>query len=95
MTITINDIKLLKSQAMNDTDFGGGGPSGNQILDAVSNSIFPDITEVDRAAGGNTAVPALVDGSNARATLRQLSVPGVRDLLAAGEAPGEHPAVDR
>lgn len=51
MTILSGDIKLMKSQVMLDVVEGGGAPTGNAIVDAVSNSIFPDISELDRALG--------------------------------------------
>lgn len=51
MAITSADVKLVKSQVMLDVPEGGGAPSGNVILDGTSNAIFPDISELDRAAG--------------------------------------------
>ena len=50
MTILSGDVKLLKS-AMADVPEGGGAPTGNTIADGVSNAIFPDISELDRAGG--------------------------------------------
>ncbi len=51
MSILSGDIKLLKSAVMADVPEGGGAPTANVIPDAVSNSIFPDISELDRAGG--------------------------------------------
>lgn len=51
MAIESGDIKLVKSQVMLDTSEGGGAPTANLINDGTSNSIFPDISEVDRAGG--------------------------------------------
>jgi hypothetical protein len=51
MPITSADVKLVKSQVMLDVPEGGGAPSGNVIVDGTSNAIFPDISELDRAAG--------------------------------------------
>ncbi len=51
MPITKNDIKLLESQKMDDTDEGGGRVTGTAILDGDSNNIFPDISELDRTYG--------------------------------------------
>ena len=51
MTITAGDIALLASQVMDDVDEGGGAPTSHVIGDGVSNSVFPDISEVDRAGG--------------------------------------------
>lgn len=51
MAILAGDIKLLKSQVMDDVDEGGGRPTGNVILDGTSNGIFNDISELDRAGG--------------------------------------------
>lgn len=51
MAILAGDIKLVKSQVMLDTPEGGGAPTAEIIEDAVSNSIFPDISELDRAGG--------------------------------------------
>ena len=51
MAITASDVKLVASKVMLDTPEGGGAPSPNLITDGVSNSIFPDISELDRAGG--------------------------------------------
>lgn len=55
MTILAGDIKLIKAQVMDDVPEGGGAPSGAVIEDATSNSIFNDISEIDRA-GGNVSL---------------------------------------
>ncbi len=51
MTILEGNIKLLKSQVMDDVDEGGGRATGNAIADGASNAIFADISELDRAYG--------------------------------------------
>lgn len=51
MPILSGDVKLLKSANMADVSEGGGAPTGLQIADGVSNSIFPDVSELDRAGG--------------------------------------------
>jgi hypothetical protein len=51
MPIQSGDVKLLKSAVMADVPEGGGAPTGNAIPDGVSNAIFPDISELDRAGG--------------------------------------------
>lgn len=51
MPIQTGDVKLLKSAVMADVAEGGGAPTGNVIADGVSNAIFPDISELDRAGG--------------------------------------------
>lgn len=51
MTITKADIKLVKSQVMDDVPEGGNGPTADEVVDGNSNEIFPDISETDRAAG--------------------------------------------
>jgi len=51
MPILSGDIKLVASQVMDDVPEGGGAPTANVIADGVSNAIFPDISEVDRAGG--------------------------------------------
>lgn len=51
MTITASDIKLLSSQVMDDIEQGGGAPTAATIVDGASNSIFDDISELDRAGG--------------------------------------------
>lgn len=51
MTILAGDIKLVASQVMADTPNGGGAPTTTIIADAVSNALFPDISELDRAGG--------------------------------------------
>ena len=51
MAIQSGDVKLLKSSVMSDVPEGGGAPSGTVIADGVSNTIFPDVSELDRAGG--------------------------------------------
>lgn len=51
MPIQSGDVKLNKSANMTDTPEGGGAPTGVEIADGVSNAIFPDISELDRAGG--------------------------------------------
>lgn len=51
MPILSGDIKLVASQVMDDVPEGGGAPTANVIADGVSNAIFPDISELDRAGG--------------------------------------------
>jgi hypothetical protein len=51
MTILAGDIKLVASQVMDDVDEGGGAPTATTITDGTSNSIFNDISELDRAIG--------------------------------------------
>lgn len=51
MPIKSGDVKLKKSAVMADVPEGGGAPTGIVIADGASNSIFPDISELDRAGG--------------------------------------------
>lgn len=51
MTIQKGDVKLVKSQSMDDVPEGGGAPTANVVADGSSNAIFPDVSESDRAAG--------------------------------------------
>lgn len=51
MPIQSGDMKLLKSAVMADVPEGGGAPTGTVIADGVSNAIFPDVSELDRAGG--------------------------------------------
>src|SRR5688572_24180763 len=51
MTISSGDIKLKKTQVMLDTPEGGGAPTSVVVADGVSNAIFPDVSETDRALG--------------------------------------------
>ena len=51
MAITAADIKLLKSERMQDTDDGGGRMTGQEVIDGQSNNLFPDISELDRTYG--------------------------------------------
>lgn len=51
MAIQEGNIKLLKSQVMDDAPEGGGRATGTAISDGTSNSIFADISELDRAGG--------------------------------------------
>ena len=51
MTISAGDIVIAKTQVMADVPEGGGAPVAAVVMDGVSNSIFSDISEADRAGG--------------------------------------------
>lgn len=51
MTIQQGNLKLLAAVVMDDADNNGGPPSSNVIPDGSSNTVFPDISELDRAGG--------------------------------------------
>lgn len=51
MSILAGDIKLVASQVMDDVPEGGGAPTSTAIQDGTSNSVFNDISELDRAGG--------------------------------------------
>ncbi len=51
MAIQAGDVALVTSRVMDDVPEGGGGPTATPIIDGTSNSIFPDISELDRAGG--------------------------------------------
>ena len=51
MAITQNDLEILKSEVMNDTDEGGGLPTAEAVVDGVSNNLFPDVSDIDRLEG--------------------------------------------
>ena len=51
MTISTGDIVIAKSQVMADVPEGGGAPVAAVVQDGVSNSIFADVSEADRAGG--------------------------------------------
>ncbi|WP_416311172.1 hypothetical protein [Pseudomonas sp. W03] len=51
MTISVNDIKLLKSQRLTDETDGGGRATGQAVVDSEVNNVFPDISRLDRTIG--------------------------------------------
>lgn len=51
MTITADNIKLLASARMTDTEDGGGQMSGTGLQDGVDNNVFADVSSTDRAFG--------------------------------------------
>lgn len=51
MPITVGDVKLVASQVMDDVPEGGGAPTATVVQDGASNSLFNDISELDRAGG--------------------------------------------
>lgn len=51
MPITSADIKLMQSERLTDNADGGGRMSGNEVVDGVSNNLFPDISSLDRVYG--------------------------------------------
>ena len=51
MSILSGDIKLLASQRLTDTPDGGGRVTGHESVSGEHNSLFPDISDLDRAYG--------------------------------------------
>lgn len=51
MSILSGDIKLLASQRLTDTPDGGGRVTGREIVSGEHNSLFPDISDLDRTTG--------------------------------------------
>ncbi|QNK69189.1 hypothetical protein [Variovorax sp. PAMC26660] len=51
MTIFADDIKYVASAVMDDVPEGGGPPTSHIIPDGLTNSIFQDVSEKDRAFG--------------------------------------------
>lgn len=46
-----NDLKLLKTDTMSDTDDGGGLPTSQEIINGQSNNLFPDVSDIDKLTG--------------------------------------------
>lgn len=51
MAITVNDIKLLESERLTDSDNGGGRMTGSVVDSGEVNNLFPDISRLDRTYG--------------------------------------------
>ncbi len=51
MAITDQDIRLMASEVLSDTADGGGRITGHEVIDGVSNNLFPDVSELDRTIG--------------------------------------------
>jgi len=51
MAITLADLKFFGSERMTDNSDGGGRMSATEIVSGVENSVFDDVSDVDRAAG--------------------------------------------
>ncbi|MCM2319061.1 MAG: hypothetical protein NDI93_06995, partial [Pseudomonas sp.] len=51
MPIQSDDLVILKSAVMADVPEGGGGATGTPVVDGVSNNIFPDVSDDNRAGG--------------------------------------------
>lgn len=51
MAILKEDLKLFKSSTYNDTSSNGGLPSNIAVVNAVSENIFPTISQAERLAG--------------------------------------------
>lgn len=51
MAITKTDIRLFESERLDDTSDGGGRITGNEIISGSENSIFPDVSRLDRTYG--------------------------------------------
>ena len=51
MPIETNNLVLYKSERSTDTSDGGGKYSGQVVEDGISNNLFPDVSELNRAVG--------------------------------------------
>lgn len=51
MAITKDDIKLLESERLTDTDDGGGRMTGVEVVDGQVNNLYNDISRLDRTIG--------------------------------------------
>lgn len=51
MAITTQDVKLYKSERMDDTPDGGGRMTGNEVIDGELNNVFDDTSRLDRTLG--------------------------------------------
>ena len=51
MPLQSGDIKLFKSDTMNDTNDGGGELTRDEVVNGQSNNIFEDISTIDRVVG--------------------------------------------
>lgn len=51
MSITVNDIKILRSSVMADVPEGGGAATGIEVIDGASNNLFPDTSTLARTYG--------------------------------------------
>ena len=51
MAITKEDVKLMESERMDDTDEGGGRMTGTEVIDGNVNNMFRDISRLDRVKG--------------------------------------------
>ena len=70
MPIQSGDVKLLKSAVMADVPEGGGAPTGVVIADGVSNAIFPDISELDRAGMPSTGSASIAVSAWRKTTVK-------------------------
>ncbi len=51
MAIQYADMKLMKSQRLDDSSEGGGMMTGLEVVDGEMNNLFPDISRLDRTYG--------------------------------------------
>lgn len=51
MPISVENVKLMASQRLTDTEDGGGQMTGNEVVDGNINNLFPDISRLDRVYG--------------------------------------------
>ena len=51
MPILTGDIKLLKAQVNLDTPDGGGAMTSSEVVDGLSNNLFPDVADLERVYG--------------------------------------------
>lgn len=49
--INKQDVKLMESQRLDDTDQGGGQMTSNEVQNGKVNNLFPDISRLDRVYG--------------------------------------------
>lgn len=49
--ITKDNVKMMASQTLDDTDEGGGQMTATEVVNGVVNNLFPDISRIDRVYG--------------------------------------------
>lgn len=95
MSILNSELKIYKSEVVNETTTNGGRLSSTQVVSGVSKNVFPAVSKTDRTAGLNTFRKLFA--KNASADNLTLMNPQLwLDIVtAAGDAVGFFPATSQ
>lgn len=85
MAINSNELQWFRSLVKNNTPTNGGRMSSTQIITGIKNSLFDDISEQDRLAGGTFYYKAFAKNVNTANEILKHAYVHTRSITPAGD----------